>query len=416
MKTINKFRLGGMAFLCMFTALFMFVGCLSENDETIALKENPRHSAYTSYINEKGQTVFVYNTPEGADAYIITNKDGKIEKMNLVFGKGDHTDYGTVFFYNNKIRSITFQNVTYTFHENNKGKVDVAITAFGHTELFTDVDDALSIAYADGTDVSQVFACIVRVLEVIKNANSRISNDSSIYSYVSSIVDLLSKVDDSANGLTDSDVCETLVDNAEYDEDPEDFDLSGVGNNEYDAENNTDIGNGAIASGIGALKVTLTWKFSADIDLHVYEPGCTTSIPASNAGKGHIYYSSRRDSFTDGYLDIDNTVGYYINPLTGERNERLSAVENVYWNENPKNGVFYVYLHYFAGSQSGPCTVTVYKNGKTLLTKTVNMSSANHSSQNFIASINMPLGTISQTRATEDNEGVFDFWNLPVKK
>lgn len=402
--------------LCMVTSLFVLASCISDNDETIALKENPRKSAYTSYLNERGQLTFVYNTTEGRDAYVITNNDGVIEKLNLVFSLGNTTEYGTIFLYNNAVRSITLKDVTYIFHQNKEGKIDVAVTSHGYTDLYTNVGDASRITYADGTDISQVFAAIAGAVDIIKGTNTMVDYDSDLFAYITDIINLLNNVNDGSAEFSDSEVSGSLQENAEEEEDPEDLDMSGIDQNETNAETNTDIGNGAIASGIGALKVTLTWKYSADIDLHVYEPGCRTPIPSHSSETGHIYFSNKNGSFTDGYLDIDNTVGYYINPLTGERNTRLSAVENVYWNDNPKDGTFYVYLHYYGGSQSGPCTVTIYKNGKTLLTKTVDMSSADNSVQRFIASVSMPQGTISMNRSVEVRDGMFDYWALPAKE
>lgn len=413
MNTLIRF--GKIALFCMISTLVAFTSCLSENDETIALKEHPRAHAYSSFINKDGLVTFVFNTGNGSDAYIITDNDGKIEKMNLVFTKDKGTDYGTIFFYNGMIRSITIKDVTYTFSKNKEGKLDAAVTSNGYTELFTNIGEASYISFEDETNLGMVFGCISNAVTLIKKINDLVEPDSFVFPYLSGINDLLSDVDDSSTEFSDSDISEDLVENAEDGVENEDIDWSGVKENENGAEDNTDVGNGAIISGIGALKVTLTWKFTADIDLHVYEPGYKGSIPSSSSAEGHIYYSNKRGSFTDGYLDIDNTSGYYIDPITGDSNKRLSAVENIYWTENPLNGTFYVYLHYYAGSVSGPCTVTVYKNGKGIFSKTVDMSSAYKNTQLFICKVSMPSGTISETRSVANEDEAFDYLMLPSK-
>ncbi len=97
---------------------------------------------------------------------------------------------------------------------------------------------------------------------------------------------------------------------------------------------------GMLSSGNGALKVTLSWNFYADIDLHAYEPG-----------GDHIYFANPVSYYSDGYLDVDNTRG------------GPGAIENIYW-ENPLAGVYEFYLDYFDGEQSGTCTCTVTYKGK----------------------------------------------------
>lgn len=117
---------------------------------------------------------------------------------------------------------------------------------------------------------------------------------------------------------------------------------------------------GYINSGIGSLKVTLSWNFLADIDLHAYEPNGT-----------HIYWLFPYSHKTGGYLDVDNTVG------------GTGAIENIYW-ENPEEGVYRFYLHYFGGFQSGTCTASVtYKgHGRTYTVPMTEGSVENFANQN----------------------------------
>ena len=97
---------------------------------------------------------------------------------------------------------------------------------------------------------------------------------------------------------------------------------------------------GMLSSGVGDLKVTLSWSFYADIDLHAYEPNGT-----------HIYFENPFSLYTDGFLDKDNTEG------------GPGSVENIYW-ENPEEGAYHFYLDYYDGTQSGVCTATVTYKGQ----------------------------------------------------
>lgn len=93
--------------------------------------------------------------------------------------------------------------------------------------------------------------------------------------------------------------------------------------------------------GRGALKVTLLWNFSADLDLHVIEPNGT-----------EIYFRNKKDIETGGYLDVDN--------MDGGR----GSAENIYW-ENPPAGEYMVEVEYYKAKENvvrkGPCQVVVFK-------------------------------------------------------
>lgn len=110
---------------------------------------------------------------------------------------------------------------------------------------------------------------------------------------------------------------------------------------------NVELGLGALNSGSGDLKATLTWNFYADIDLHAIEP----------SGE-HIYYAEPNSIRSDGFLDYDNVDG------------GVGSIENIYW-ENPKDGVYYIFLDYYSGSdyggsyveETGNCKVTIMYKG-----------------------------------------------------
>ena len=107
-----------------------------------------------------------------------------------------------------------------------------------------------------------------------------------------------------------------------------------------------DLGISSLNSGFGALKVTLSWSFYADIDLHAVEP----------SGDHICWY----DKFSDtGYLDVDNTKG------------GGGAVENIFW-KNPEDGTYRFYIDYYGASsynfmsQSGVCRVAVLYKGQSI--------------------------------------------------
>lgn len=108
----------------------------------------------------------------------------------------------------------------------------------------------------------------------------------------------------------------------------------------------------------GDLKVTLLWDFLADIDLHVIQPN----------GE-EINFQHNHDATTGGALDVDNRTG-------GE-----DSAENIYW-ENPPNGEYTVYLHYYGNGErgddaptyAGTCHVIVFIKGQEPRTFNVRMS------------------------------------------
>lgn len=109
----------------------------------------------------------------------------------------------------------------------------------------------------------------------------------------------------------------------------------------------------------GDLKITLLWNFQGDIDLHVIEPNGV-----------ELFYASKRDPYTGGFLDVDNRIG------------GMNSAENIYW-ENPPKGRYKVFLVYFQPSEinniaeQGNCTVVIQQKGKPAKSYTVAMSHVN---------------------------------------
>lgn len=98
--------------------------------------------------------------------------------------------------------------------------------------------------------------------------------------------------------------------------------------------------------GTGDLKITLTWEFPGDIDVHVTEPSGEV-----------INFMNKNDYETGGNLDVDNLQGGSPgNP----------AAENVYW-PHPPAGRYHVMVKYYGerqGVTQGTVNVTVINNGQ----------------------------------------------------
>ena len=135
----------------------------------------------------------------------------------------------------------------------------------------------------------------------------------------------------------------------------------------------------ALASGYGALKVTLTWNFYADIDLQVKEPD------------GNLIYWKNMKSNSGGYLDVDNRKG------------GNGASENVFWKE-PKDGRYRIYLNYYGAStynnlkMAGYCMVLVMYHGVGKEFR-VDMTEGNLKE---VVEIDVPSGEFISTRSYKD--------------
>lgn len=95
-----------------------------------------------------------------------------------------------------------------------------------------------------------------------------------------------------------------------------------------------DAAHGGLISGDGDIKMTLTWDFVSDVDLHVIDP---TGF--------EIYFANKRAP-SGGWLDYDNTYAY--------------GPENVYWPSGTAPvGNYRVFLHHYSGAIGGNYTVVV---------------------------------------------------------
>lgn len=134
-----------------------------------------------------------------------------------------------------------------------------------------------------------------------------------------------------------------------------------------------DAGEGALKSGYGTLKATLSWGFYADVDLHAKEPNGT-----------HIYYGNNISYATGGWLDVDDREG------------GLGSTENIYW-ENPEEGVYTIYINYYGPStfnhetETGNCKVSIFCDGKG---KSFNVHLGTYETAQ-IANVEMPNGYIN---------------------
>lgn len=144
---------------------------------------------------------------------------------------------------------------------------------------------------------------------------------------------------------------------------------------------NVDLGISALNSGNGNLKVTLSWGFYADIDLHAIEPNGT-----------RIYYNNEYSYRTGGYLDVDNRRG------------GPGACENIYW-EEPENGTYNIGVHYYGEStyngmsQCGVCKVTIMYKGHG---KVYDVPMNNEDDYQNVTSIDVPTGALYRN-ATEQS-------------
>lgn len=110
-------------------------------------------------------------------------------------------------------------------------------------------------------------------------------------------------------------------------------------------QDDINLGNGALMSGNGDVKITLTWDKPSDIDLHCVDPSGF-----------HIYYANRHSTGTNGFLDFDNIPGF----------PDCTDPENIYFAAPAPAGQYEVYLHYFSDhNNQGPVNynVLIMKNG-----------------------------------------------------
>lgn len=386
---------------------------------------------------------------KNGNMYFVTSADGTtVTKLNAVVnGPGGTSAPATVFFDNGgDVRSVTINGVTYVFSKNPQtGKVDVTVLSGNSQQIFTGVMDAPAPTYAPETgdaftdNLNRAMENLNSMMPAVDAVNGQLKQEggdlasaaSGVAAYVS---EFASDVSDYSTGGGSTSVEEIsqesfqdLVNELAQDnpgmsgwagksyEEIESTEQNNTNASDQNADKNTKDGEGAIVSGTGKLKVTLTWHYGADIDLHIFEPGFTTQSMNNSTfseERGHIYFAAKTNTFTDGYLDFDNTRGYYLKPW-GEQDGghegfkesdiTRAAIENVYWT-TVNDGTYYVYLHYYGSSAAewcdnkteGPCTVGIFVNGRGY-NKTVNMTSVYHNSMLYIGKVTFPAGTIDFT-------------------
>lgn len=92
---------------------------------------------------------------------------------------------------------------------------------------------------------------------------------------------------------------------------------------EANIESEVNLADGALESGYGSVKVTLTWDTTGDLDLHVIDPSSE-----------EIYYA-HPSSASGGILDVDDRDGY--------------GPENIYWPEGgAPTGTYTWFVKYYA--------------------------------------------------------------------
>ncbi len=389
-------------------------------------QDDSQTPALSSTTNVPDGYNFGIVSQDNGNTYLVSNNNGDTSRpIDRIFfeltdngsslgnngGSGtSNKSNGTAIFSDTRVRSITINGVTYTFHENENQKIDVAITSNGISELFTDVAPSQLLGNANynggsfSANMSDAFSKIYSGADIITASNALVSPNSALYQYIQGVIIYLNGLKDDTGKMKEPSVTGTLVTTPT--DTPTGVTPEDVEQTDTEANENTNTGNGAIVSGKGALKVTLTWFFKADIDLHVYEPDFDSTI-------GHIWYGQKTNSFTDGFLDIDNVEGYYINPTTMERNTSLSAVENIYWPTSPKDGVYKIYLDYFSGIATGSCNLTIFKDGKSIYSQNVTMLQSDR--QKPIVSVQMPEGTITTPTRGAEEFSIMDYRLFPAK-
>ena len=392
-----------------------------------------------SFVMTQGSTYKLSMVNKGnGNAYFVTADDNdQISRLNALLDNGGTESVpATVIFDDAQdVRSITFSDVSYVFNKNSEtNKIDVSVVQGEVSQIFQDVMDytptpneARRRRAASGSFEANMNIALNNMnvmLTAVGTVNARISESGEgvLYSAVANVTAVITSLThDTSVLITDEVVIEeataeqfenviknlseqipSLVELAEKTlAEMEQAVAEKVEETDETADSNTETGEGTIVSGMGKLKTTLTWRYGADIDLHIFEAGFSGSHDQGIQDQGHIYYSAKTNSFTDGYLDYDNTSGYYINPENYEDNDySRAAIENVYWNE-VNNGTYYVYLHYYAqhsgewcdGVTEGPCTVSIFVDGVGK-SKTVEMTRAYNSQMLYVGKVTFPDGTI----------------------
>jgi hypothetical protein len=122
--------------------------------------------------------------------------------------------------------------------------------------------------------------------------------------------------------------------------------------------------------GSGALRATLTWNTTADIDLHVIEPDGT-----------HVYYGQRTGPTAT--LDFDDTSGF------GPENIFVASGRGA-------SGLYQVYIDHYSGASPTTSTITITVNAGTGLARSMTFTRTTTSSAPTVnvATVNVATGEI----------------------
>lgn len=122
--------------------------------------------------------------------------------------------------------------------------------------------------------------------------------------------------------------------------------------------------------GTGALRATLTWDTTNDIDLHVIEPDGT-----------HVYYASRTGRTAS--LDVDDVNGF------GPENIFVPSGSGL-------PGIYQVYIDHFSGSPTTTSTITITVNAGTAAARSATFTRTTSPSARTVsvANVNVLTGEI----------------------
>lgn len=121
-----------------------------------------------------------------------------------------------------------------------------------------------------------------------------------------------------------------------------------------------------ICVGDGELRISLSWSYVSDLDLHVETPtGVHISFENSDAGGG--------------LLDVDDCVGGVC------LDNSATHVENIFFPSQPPLGEYRVWVYNFDGLDGGPFEIVV--SGATTADFTGTLANASEESQIFVFEI-----------------------------
>lgn len=376
--SINNMHALPLLAMCLF-----FLSC-NNNTETPKLNTLDTDSVIIyDTNNETDYSALILNSNNNTITLFQTTDDGYITNFNSIF-INDEKVITASFNENGLLSGIGTEGSTIAFSNYRENLVDIAIILGNETFLFKDFESPNNWSEIEGLlqlnlpldisrsgnieddgdeQLSKVWKLIgdqfKNLIEFVGDAKDspganaslkylcKIITDSGLFMVDNKAVDYATFIGELATGLaatTPWGTLWTVVSNYDtYVDLVEDF-VYNIAEIIDQFENERDNGIGAINSGYGKLKATLSWNFYADIDLHAIDPS-----------DSHIYWDDP-NSVTGGYLDVDNTYG------------GPGAIENIFWEKAP-DGDYIIFIDYYGESwendkcESGTCTVSVYYNG-----------------------------------------------------